>query len=156
MNIINAEHINAMEAKERAERQAQQQLTERATQIGALQRVIAEAERRKTAPIFNSEDAATSYRNMRARVEALAQEYERNLWGARQSAQPYPMNLGDEKAIAYFFGDIIAEKLPALAARICSRDCRGQVGDEAKRAEVVAECDATIADAKARLAALGV
>lgn len=153
---IAAEHINAMEAKERAERLAQQQRTERLSQIGALQRVIAEAERRKIAPIFNSDDAATSYRNMKSRVDALAQEYERNMWGARQSAQPYPLNLSDDRAIAYFFGEIIIEKLPALAARICSRDCRGQVGDEAKRAEVVAECEATIADAKARLAALGV
>lgn len=153
---IAADHINAMEAKERAERLAQQQQTERVSQIGALQRVIAEAEHRKVAPIFTSEDAALSYRNLKSRVEVLANQYERELWGARQSAQPYPLNLGDEKAIAYFFGDIIAEKLPTLAARICSRDCRGQVGDEAKRAEVVAECDATIADAKARLAALGV
>lgn len=49
---IAADHIDAVEAKEAAERLAKREQTDRATLIGVLQRTIVDAERRKVAPIF--------------------------------------------------------------------------------------------------------
>jgi hypothetical protein len=88
-------------------------------------------------------------------VERLAAEYQHGLWQARQSGRGGNSDLSSDHAIAYFFGDIIKSTLPALADQINSRDGRGNGISEAKRAAVVAECDATIAEAKARLSALG-
>lgn len=45
--------------------------------------------------------------------------------------------------------------MPALADKISSRDGRGNGISEAKRAVVIAECYATVAEAKAKLKALG-
>lgn len=153
---IAADHINSVEAKDAAERLARREQTDRVTLIGVLQRTIADAERRKVAPIFSSESAETTFQGMHGNVEQLAAEYQNRLWQARQSGRGCQLELSSDQAIAYFFGDIIIAKLPALADQINSRDGRGSGINEAKRAAVVAECDATIADAKARLAELTV
>ena len=152
---IAAEHIAAVEAKDAAERLAKQQQTDRVTLIGLLQRTIADAERRRVAPIFASEEAASTFQGMMSNVERLAAEYQHGLWQARQSGRGGNSDLSSDHAIAYFFGDIIKSRLPVLADQINSRDGRGNGISEAKRAAVVAECDATIAEAKARLSALG-
>ncbi len=152
---IAADHINAVEARDAAFHAAERERTEKVRMIGVLQRTIADAERRKVEPIFSSEEAAGTFQGMKDNVERLAAEYQSGLWQSRQSGRGSKLDLSSDQAIAYFLGDIIIAKLPTLAARICSRDGRGHVADEATRAEVIAECDATIADARERLAALG-
>ncbi len=153
---IAADHINAVEAKDAAERLARREQTDRVTLIGVLQRTIADAERRKVAPIFSSEEAADTFKVMTGNVERLAAEYQHNLWQSIHSARGCKLDLSSDHAIAYFFGDIISAKLPALADKINSRDGRGTGISEAKRAAVVAECDKTIAEAKAKLEIFGV
>lgn len=145
------EHVAALEAKETAERQAALQHTERVRMIGMLQQTIADAERRKAAPIFSNETAEISHASMQAHVDRLASDYETRLWHELQAGRRYPLDLCSEGAIAYFSRDLILGKLPALAAKISSRDFRGEVASEEARAAVVAECDATIADASAKL-----
>lgn len=145
------EHVAALEAKETAERQAALQHTERVRMIGVLQQTIADAERRKAAPIFSNETAEISHSSMQSRVDQLADDYENRLWHELQAGRRYPLDLCSEGAIAYFSRDLILGKLPALAAKISSRDFRGEVASEETRAAVVAECDATIADASAKL-----
>lgn len=152
---IAADHINEVEARDAAFRAAERERTEKVRMIGVLQRTIADAERRKVEPIFSSEDAATTFQGMKDNVERLAAEYQSGLWRSRQSGRGMKLDLSNENAIAFFFGDLIISKLPALADQINSRDGRGNGINEAKRAAVIAECDATIADAKERLAALG-
>lgn len=151
---IAADHINAVEAKDAAEKLARREQTDRVTLIGVLQRTIADAERRKVEPIFSSESAATTFQGMKDNVERLATEYQNNLWQSIHNARGCKLDLSSEQAIAYFFGDIISAKLPALADLINSRDGRGNGISEAKRAAVVAECDKVIAEAKAKLAEL--
>ena len=152
---IAADHINAVEAREASFRATEQEHTEKVRMIGVLQRTIADAERRKVAPIFASDDAATTFQGMKDNVERMADEYQKALWQSRQSGRGMKLDLSNELAIAHFFGESIIAKLPALADQITSRDGRGAGINEAKRAAVFAECDATIADAKERLAALG-
>lgn len=148
---IAADHINAVEAKEASFRATELAHTERVRMIGVLQRTIADAERRKVAPIFSGEDAATTFQGMIGNVERLAAEYQNGLWQSRQCGRGTKLDLLSDQAIAYFFGDIISAKLPALADQVNSRDGRGGGINEAKRAAVIAECEATIADAKAKL-----
>lgn len=148
------EHVATMEAKETAERQATQQHTERVRMIGVLQQTIADAERRKAAPIFSNETAELSHASMQSHVDRLASDYENRLWHELQAGRRYPLDLCSEGAIAYFCRDLILGKLPALAAKISSRDFRGEVASEEKRAAVVAECERIISDAKAKLAEL--
>lgn len=151
---IAADHIEAVEAKDSAERRARREHTDRVTLIGVLQRTIADAERRKVAPIFSSESSETTFQGMHGNVEKLAAEYQNRLWQARQSGRGCQLELSSDQAIAYFFGDIISAKLPDLADQINSRDGRGNGLNEAKRVAVVAECDQIISDAKAKLAEL--
>lgn len=151
---IAADHIKAVEAKEASQRAAEQERTEKVRMIGVLQRTIADAERRKVAPIFSGEDAANTFQGMNDNVERLADEYQNDLWHARHGGRVVRLDLSSDKAIAYFFGDIIRAKLPALADQINSRDGRGNGISEAKRAAVIAECDRIISDAKAKLAEL--
>lgn len=92
---------------------------------------------------------------MNESVERLATEYQHGLWQAAHSGRGQKLDLSSDQAIAYFFGDIIRSKLPTLADRINSRDGRGGGINESKRASVIAECDVTIADAKAKLKDLG-
>lgn len=152
---IAADHINAAEAKEASFRAAEHEHTEKVRMIGVLQRTIADAERRKVEPIFASEEAVTTFQGMKGNVERMADEYKNNLWQSRHSGRGMKIDLSNELAIAYFFGDSIIAKLPALADRVSSRDGRGNGINEAKRAAVIAECEATIAEAKAKLEALG-
>ena len=151
-----ADHINAVEAREASFRAAEQERTEKVRVTGALQRTIADAERRKVAPIFANEDAATIFQVMNGEVERLAAEYQHSLWSSRQCGRGVRIDLSSDKAIAYFFGDIISAKLPALADQINSRDGLGGGINEARRAEVIAECDRIISDAKAKLDELNV
>jgi len=151
---IAADHINAVEARETAERQAAQEHTERVRTIGVLQRTIADAERRKVEPIFANEEAATTFQVIKGNVESLAAEYQHTLWQSRHSGRGMRLDLSSDQGIAYFFGDIISTKLPALADQINSRDGRGNGISEEKRAAVIAECDRIISDAKAKLAEL--
>jgi hypothetical protein len=153
---IASDHINAVEAKEASFRAAEQEHTEKVRMIGVLQRTIADAERRKVEPIFSSESAAHTFKGMKDNVERLAAEYQNGLWQSVHSARGCKLDLSSDHAIAYFFGDIISAKLPALADQITSRDGRGNGISEAKRAAVVAECDKTIAEGKAKLAELSV
>lgn len=153
---IAADHINEVEAKETTFRAAEQEKTERVRLIGVLQRTIADAERRKVEPIFSSEDAAGTFQGMKDNIERLAHEYQNGLWQSRQCGRGAKLDLTTDGAIAFFLGDIIIAKLPALADQINSRDGRGNGINEAKRAAVIAECEATIADAKAKLEAMGV
>lgn len=153
---IAADHITATENKERSERQAQQEHTDRVCLIGSLQRTIADAERRMVAPIFANEDTATTHEIMKGHIEKLANEYEHRLWQERQGGRKHPLDLCSEGAVAYFCHDLILTKLPVLADRITSRSGRGNGVFEAKRAETIAECEATIADAKAKLAELSI
>lgn len=153
---IAADHINAVEAREASFRAAEQDHTERVRMIGVLQRTIADAERRKLAPIFANEDAETTFRSMKTKVENLAAEYENRLWHERQGGRKYPLDLASEAAIAFFNLDSIMAKLPGLADRINSRNGRGGGIYEEKRVETIAECEATIANAKAKLAELTV
>jgi len=148
------EHVAALETKETAERQATQQHTERVRMIGVLQQAIADAERRKVAPIFSNETAELAHTSMQNHVDRLAADYENRLWHELQAGRRYPLDLCSEGAIAYFCRDTILGKLPALAAKISTRDFRGEVAGEAKRMAVIAECDRIIADAKAKLAEL--
>lgn len=148
------EHVAALEAKETAERQAALQHTERVRMIGMLQQTIADAERRKAAPIFSNETAEMSHASMQNRVDRLANDYENRLWHELQTGRRYPLDLCSEGAIAYFCRDLILGKLPALAAKISSRDFKGEVASEERRAAVVAECDRIIVDARAKLAEL--
>ncbi|MBU1363795.1 MAG: hypothetical protein KKE51_08235 [Gammaproteobacteria bacterium] len=150
------EHVAALEAKETAERQATLQQTERVRMIGVLQQTIADAERRKVAPIFSNETAELSNSSMQSRVDRLANDYENRLWHELQAGRRYPLDLCSEGAIAYFCRDLILSKLPALAAKISSRDFKGEVASEEKRAAVVADCDRIISEAKVRLAELAV
>jgi hypothetical protein len=149
-----AEHINAVEAKEAAERFAKQQQTDRVAQIGLLQRTIADAERRKTDPIFINEEAEGIFVAMKNNVDRLAADYERSLAQARQSASPCLLQLDSEGANAYFFKETILAKLPELADRISSRNGLGSGLVESKRAAVVSKCDVVIAEAKAKLETL--
>lgn len=151
---ISADHIEEVEAKDAAEKLARSAQTDRVTLIGVLQRTIADAERRKVAPIFSSEDAATTFQGMKDNVERLAAEYQNGLWQSRQCGRGTKLDLSSDQAIAYFFGDAIRAKLPALADQVNSRDGRGNGINEAKRAEVIAECERTIAEARAKLAEL--
>lgn len=148
---IAADHIKAVEAKDAAERLVNRSRSDREALIAALRQTIADAERRKLAPIFSSEEAAGTFGVMNENVERMAAEYKHSLWQARHNARGCKLDLASEQAIAYFFGDMIRAKLPALADQINSRDGRGGGISEAKRAAVIAECEATIADAKARL-----
>lgn len=151
---IAADHINAVEAKDAAERIARREQTDLVTLIGVLQRTIADAERRKVAPIFSSEEAANTFNAMNGNVESLAAEYQNSLWQKIHNGRGWKLDLVSDQAIAYFFGDIIRAKLPALADQINSRDGRGYGISEVKRAAVIAECEATIADARAKLEVL--
>ena len=151
---IAADHIAASEARDAAERLAMREQTDRENLITHLHQTIADAERRKVAPIFANEDAATTFQGMMSNVERLAAEYQHGLWQARQSGRGGNSDLSSDHAIAYFFGDIIKSKLPALADQINSRDGRGNGIDETKRAAVVAECDKAIAEARAKLVEL--
>ena len=153
-DIEAADHINAVEAKEAAEKLAYREQTDRVALIASLQQTIADAEFRKLAPIFSSEDAATTFRVMNDNVERLAAEYKNGLWQSRQSGRGLRLDLSSDRAIAYYFGDIISAKLPTLGDQINSRNGLGNGISEAKRAAVVAECDAAIADAREKLAAL--
>lgn len=148
-------HIAETEAKETARRLAAQESQSRDQAIANARRGIAEAIARKEAPVFASEDAETSYRVMKDKVEAVAEKYVHELWSARQSGRPIQINLDSEGAIAFFFQDQIVEKLAVLADRISSRNCRGLGLNEAKRAEFVEACDALIAQHRATLARLG-
>lgn len=152
---IAADHINAVEAKESAERKANQEHAERVMQIQHLQQIIADAERRKVDPVFANEDAETTFKSMKVRIENLAAEYENRLWHDRQGGRKYPMDLASESAIAFFNFDTIIAKLPGLADRMNSRSGRGSGIFEEKRAETIAECEATIAEAKAKLEVIG-
>lgn len=124
---IAADHINAAEAKEASFRAAEQEHTEKVRMIGVLQRTIADAERRKVEPIFASEEAATTFQWMSDHVAQMAAEYQNGLCHARQSGRGCKLDLSNENAIAFFFGDLIMSKLPALASQINSRDGRGHV-----------------------------
>lgn len=146
------QHIADIEAKASADRKAKQDQAEGEIQIKHMHRIIAEAERRKVAPVFASDDALTTFDMMKGRVEKLAEDYERGLLHALQGGRPYPLDLASEGAIAFFGFDVILGKLPGLADRISSRSGLGSGINETKRAAVVAECDAMIADAKAKLA----
>ncbi len=145
------QHIADIEAKASTDRKAKQDQAEREIQIKFMHQIIAEAEHRKTAPVFVSDEALTTFNLMKSRVESLAENYERGLLHALQGGRPYPLELASEGAVAFFGLDLILEKLPGLADRISSRSGRGSGINEEKRAAVIAECEATIADAKARL-----
>lgn len=148
------EHISTVEAKDRTEREEQLARQSREALIRQCETAIADAERRKTDPIFKNEDGETTYRVLRAKVERLANEYLQAMHTSRQSGRAFPFGFTDEPAICYFFGDTILAKLPQLADRISSRDGRGNGVDEDKRARVVEECDEVIARNKALLASL--
>lgn len=151
---IAAEHIQAVEAKEAAERKAEQEHTERVRTIGALQRTIAEAERRKTQPVFANEEVESTFNMLKSSLERQAEKYKQEMWQAKHSARPVLLNLGSQEATAYFNYENILAKLPALADQVASRDGRGFGIDESKRAAVIAECNQAIATAKATLAKL--
>lgn len=152
---IAARHIQEVEAKDAAERLVNRTRSDREALIAGLRQIIADAERRKVAPIFSSEDASTTFQGMKSNVEHLATEYQNGLWQSRQCGRGTKLDLSSDQAIAYFLGDIIIAKLPALADQVNSRDGRGNGLNEAKRAAVIAECERTIAEAKAKLEALG-
>lgn len=139
------EHVAALEAKDRNEREEQLARQAHDATIRQYQNAIDDAERRKTDPIFNNDDAEAAYRILHDKVERLANEYEQGMHRSRQTARPFPYDLSSEPAICYFLGDLILQKLPPLADRIASRDGRGNGIDEAKRARIVAECDEIIA-----------
>ena len=145
-------HIAAVEAKERREREDQIARQSREALIRQYQSAINAAQLRKTEPCFLSEDAETVFHLLSDEIERLARQYEQGLHQSRQSARPFPFGFDSPQAIAYFSGDTIRKKLPALADRISSRDGRGLGIDEGERARIVAECDATIARHKALLA----
>jgi hypothetical protein len=151
---IAADHINAVEVKEAAEKLARSAQTDRVTLIGVLQRTIADAERRKVAPIFSSEEAATTFQGLKGNVERLAGEYQNGMWQSRQCGRGTRLDLSSDQAIAFFFGDIITAKLPALADQVNSRDGRGNGINEEKRVAVIAECERTITEARVKLAEL--
>lgn len=148
---IAADHINKVEAKQTAETIANRSRSDREALIAGLRQTIADAERRKVAPIFANEDVETTFNSMKARVENLAAEYENRLWHDLQGGRKYPLDLASEAAVAFFNLDSIIAKLPGLADRINSRSGRGSGIYEEKRAAVVAECEATIAEARAKL-----
>lgn len=151
---IAAEHIEQAEAKERQEKARKAAEAERLRQIGHLQQVIAEAERKMIAPIFAHESTNNVYVGMQRQLEQQANDYESRLWHNFHAGRGFKLDLSEDGAIAFFCKDSILAKLPGLAAKISSRDFRGEVLDEAKREAIIAECKSTIADAREKLAAL--
>lgn len=148
------EHIAAVEAKERTEREEQLARQSRDALIRQYETAIADAERRKTEPCFLSEDAETVFHLLSDDVARLAQEYEKGMHTARMTARPFPFRIDSPQAIAFFLGDLILKKLPELSDRVSTRDGRGLGIDEGERQRVIAECDETIARNKALLASL--
>ncbi len=148
------EHIDAIERKERTEREQLLAQQSRDALVRQYHGAIADAERRKVAPCFLNEDAETPYRVLCNGVEQLAKEYEVGMRQARHSARPFPFGFDSPQAISYFFGDVILSKLPELADRISSRDGRGLGIDEGERQQVVAEWDEIISRNRALLAGL--
>ena len=138
------EHIAAIEATDRVDRETQIALQSREAMIRQYQKAILDAERRKDDPIFSNDEAETVYHILRDKIERLSDEFVRGMNRSRLSAQPFPYDFASEHAICYFLGDLILEKLPLLADRITSRDGRGYGIDEARRARTVAECDEII------------
>ena len=148
------EHIAAVEAKDRSEREQQLARQSRDALIRQYESAIADAERQKTEPCFLSEDAEMVFRLLSNGIARLAREYEQEMHNARMSARPFPFPISSPQAIAFFLGDTIRKKLPELADRISTRDGRGLGIDEGERQRVIAEADAVIARNKALLAEL--
>lgn len=153
---IAADHINAVEAKENAERKTEQEHTERVRTIGVLQRTIADAERRKTQPVFANEEVESIFNMLKSSLDRQAENYKQSMWNAVHSARPVQLNLGSPEAAAHFDYENILAKLPELADQVASRDGRGFGIEESKRATVIAEADKAIASAREVLAAMGV
>lgn len=108
------------------------------------------------APIFASEEAETTFQVLKAHIDRRRENYIHGLWTARQLGSAVRLNLESADAQAFFNYENAIAKLALLADLIASRNGRGQGIDETKRAAVISDCDAMIADAKEKLKALGV
>ncbi len=139
------EHVAAIEAKERAERQVQAEQQQREEQIAQCRSNIARAEARKQGPFFTGEDAERTYLMLKNAIEVQADEYVRNLCAARQTAKPIRLDLASAQALAFFFGPALIQRLPELAERINQRNGRAVSVDDATRNTIIARSDAEIA-----------
>lgn len=151
-----ADHIQAVEAREKAERTAKQEAARRQEAITAARNRIAAAERRKTGPVFEDEKGEFLFASLSRQVADLADDFGRQLHTAVQSGRSAKLDLASPGAVAYFLGDHIAERLPMLAANAASRHGQGRIASLEERAAIFAQADTEIAEARATLAALGI
>lgn len=120
--IINSDHISSLESKLSAEAKAKRDAEARIQEIQHLKNVVADANRRLHDPIFSNESARAFYEGKRATVEALAKQYVTRQNAGVNRGRPDPIGLATEDAIAFFFGDLILQKLAVLAECATARD----------------------------------
>jgi hypothetical protein len=152
-----AKHILEVESREKAESAAKQEAARRQEAINAARNRIEAAERRKIGPVFEDEKAEFLFTSMSRQVADLADDFARQLHTAVQSGRSAKLDIASPGALAYFMGDQIAERLPALAASVASRQYgQGRIASQEERAVIIAQADKEIAEARAALAALGI